>query len=148
MLTVAFEDPYAVVDLLEAGEAFAAALYPAESNHFLDLDALRGPDVHVAVARLDGQAVGTGAVVLNGDGAEIKRMWLEPEARGTGAAQAIYDVLEAQVRRQGIALLRLETGIHNHAALKFYERQGFQFIPPFEPYADDPNSVFMEKRLA
>jgi len=44
-------------------------------------------------------------------------------------------------------LLRLETGIHQPAALGLYERSGFRLIPPFGEYREDPLSRFYEKRL-
>jgi putative acetyltransferase len=44
-------------------------------------------------------------------------------------------------------MLRLETGIHQRAAIALYERVGFKRIPPFEPYREDPLSRCYEKRL-
>jgi ribosomal protein S18 acetylase RimI-like enzyme len=46
-----------------------------------------------------------------------------------------------------VSLLRLETGIHQKAAIALYERMGFQSIPPFGEYQPDPLSRFYEKRL-
>jgi putative acetyltransferase len=43
--------------------------------------------------------------------------------------------------------VRLETGIHQLAAIALYERAGFESIPPFGEYVDDPNSRFYEKVL-
>jgi len=43
--------------------------------------------------------------------------------------------------------LRLETGIHQKEAIGLYERMGFQSIPPFGEYVDDPLSRFFEKRI-
>lgn len=149
-LSVGLEDP-AQADvklLLEAGEAYAAALYPAESNHFLDIEALREANVRFVVARMDSRAIGTGAIALNDGWAEIKRMWVAGDVRGSGAAAAIYDVLEVQASSAGIKELRLETGIHNHEALGFYRRNGFAETGPFASYRADPFSVFMVKTLA
>ena len=56
--------------------------------------------------------------------------------------------LEPAARAEGVTALRLETGIHSHAAIRLYERHGFARIPPFADYWDDPLSVFMEKPLA
>jgi putative acetyltransferase len=44
--------------------------------------------------------------------------------------------------------LRLETGIHQQAAIRLYERLDFQRIPPFGPYTDDRLSRCDEKSLA
>jgi hypothetical protein len=44
-------------------------------------------------------------------------------------------------------VLRLETGIHQSEAIGLYERFGFQRIPPFGDYQEDPLSIFFEKHL-
>lgn len=149
--TICREDPEApgVAALLAAGEAFAAALYPAESNHILGVSALRGQGVVFLVAReSSGAAIATGAVAIKGEEAEIKRMWAEPARRGTGLGPAMLARIEQEARAAGVTVLRLETGIENHAALRLYERAGFVRRGPFGDYAEDPLSVFMEKALA
>jgi ribosomal protein S18 acetylase RimI-like enzyme len=49
--------------------------------------------------------------------------------------------------QQGVEVLRLETGIYQLEAIGLYERFGFQCIPPFGAYKEDPLSVFFEKRI-
>lgn len=147
---IALEDPAKpeIIALLEDGERYGAALYPAESNHFLSIDELRAGNVRFAVARDgDGVAIATGAVALNDGWAELKRMWVVPAARGRGLSKALLNELEDTAREAGITWLRLETGIANHEALGLYERAGFIRIGPFGDYRPDPLSVFMEKRL-
>ncbi|GAA2843617.1 putative acetyltransferase [Aminobacter aminovorans] len=149
-LRIALEDPAKpdVIALLEAGDAYGASLYPAESNHFLPLDALRAANVRFVVARDElGTALATGAIALADGFAELKRMWVVPEARGKGISKAVLADLEARVLDAGHSLLRLETGIDNHEALALYERKGFVRRGPFGDYREDPLSVFMEKQL-
>jgi putative acetyltransferase len=144
------EDPSQpdVVALLRHGEAHSAGLYPAESNHHLALDALRKPEVRFLVARdADGKALATGAVVLHDGWAEIKRMWVEEDARGRGIARRVLDALIAVARGAGVEVLRLETGVVSHAALALYEAAGFKRREPFAEYRPDPLSVFMERPL-
>lgn len=136
-----------IIQLLADGEAYGASLYPTESNHFLDLSALCASNVRFLVARDEGRALGIGAVVLNNDWAEIKRMWVVPQARGKGLSKAVVTRLEGLARESGAQVLRLETGIHNHEALALYQRAGFARCGPFANYREDPLSVFMEKRL-
>jgi len=110
---------------------------------------LLDPSVAFAVARDDaGNALGCGAVVVNGEWGELKRMYVVPRARSGGVAQAILALLEAQALRRGAGVLRLETGYLQPEALRFYERAGYVRRGPFGDYGPDPNSVFMEKRLA
>ncbi len=75
-------------------------------------------------------------------------MYVRPQFRGLGYGKLLLDRLADHARAAGIALLRLETGIHQLAAIRLYERMGFQRIGPFGDYQDDPLSHFFEKRIA
>lgn len=137
-----------VVALIEQLDAYQSALYPAESNHLVDVSALVQANVLFAVARsANGQAQGCGAVLLLPAYGEVKRMFVLPTARGQGVAQQVLTFLEAQAAQRGCRLLRLETGIHQHEALRFYERAGYRFCERFGDYPVDPLSVYMEKPL-
>jgi putative acetyltransferase len=149
-LKIAVEDPSQpeIVALLRDGEAHSAKLYPPESNHHLPLSALRAPNVRFLVVRnVNGRAIGTGALALNGAWAELKRMWVIPEARGLGVSRIILEALEAHAHNEGVRILRLETGVDNHAALALYTKAGFKRRDPFGDYRADPLSVFMQKEL-
>jgi putative acetyltransferase len=149
-LVITQEDPAQsdVVELCRHGEAYSASLYPPESNHHLALEGLRKPEVCFLVARdAHGKAVATGAIVLHGNWAEIKRIWVEDHARGRGVAGAVLDALTAAARGAGIGVLRLETGVVSHAARALYERAGFRYRAAFADYRTDPLSVFMERLL-
>ncbi len=149
-MDILLEDPAQadVTILLQHGEIESASMYPAESNHHLSLDGLRAPTVRFFVAR-DAQRtpIGTGAIVLHGDWAEVKRIWVEPIARGQRLSSAILSTLEVTARGEGIRWLRLETGVHSAAALHLYRRSGYRDRAPFADYVADPLSVFMEKDL-
>jgi len=148
--TIRREDPAQpdIVVLLRHGEANSARLYPAESIHHLPLDQLRAPDVRFLVARDSaGRALGTGAIVLRGTWAELKRMWVEPAARGRGLSKQMLAALEHAARVEGVTILRLETGVASHAALGLYDGAGFRRRDAFEGYRPDDLSVFMEKRI-
>lgn len=137
-----------ILSLLAASDAYAAALYPAESNHMLAPEALREPHVTFFVARLDGKAVGCGALVRQGGYGEIKRMFVADEARGLGIGRGLLAAIEGEARKAKLPLLRLETGIRQPQAIGLYRAAGFRDIPPFGPYGPDPLSLFMEKALA
>jgi putative acetyltransferase len=53
----------------------------------------------------------------------------------------------AEAAGASVEMLRLETGIANHAALARYQKTGFKRRGPFADYRPDPLSVFMERRL-
>jgi putative acetyltransferase len=134
--------------LLQQGDDFALSLYAPESYYGLDIAALERPEVTFYVAREHGVALGTVAIVDRGDGsAEIKRMFVTDLARGLGVGRSLLAAVEAHADVAGISLLQLETGLPQAAAIGLYERFGFQQIPRFGQYVDDPSSYCMEKRL-
>ena len=130
-------------------EAQLDPLYPRESRHGLSVEQLLAQDVAFFLLRANGQPVGCGGVKLFGtDYGEVKRMYVRPRFRGSGFARMMLIHLADHARAQGIGLLRLETGIHQHAAIGLYEQMGFRRIAPFGDYTDDPLSVYFEKRFA
>ena len=149
-LTIALEPPRqdGVVQLLAQSDAYMAALYPAESNHLLDIAALEKPEVSFFVARKGEAIVGCVALVAAVDGsAEIKRMFVDPSARGLKLGRLLMQALEAHGRDRGFSAIRLETGTSQPEALGLYRACGFQEVGPFGSYAADPLSLFMEKPL-
>jgi len=100
------------------------------------------------VTRDGGSPAGCGGIKLFGtEYGEIKRMYVRPEFRGLGFAKLLLDHLADYAKSHGVGILRLETAIHQHAAIRLYEQTGFQRIPPFGPYRDDPVSRCYEKHL-
>ena len=151
MITVTRETPRQddVVALIRQSDALMQSLYPAESNHLVDVDALAQPQVHFFVAREDGCALGCGAFVTGEGGrAEMKRVFVDPAARGKGIARLIMETLEREAAKLGIDLMQLETGIKQPEAIALYRRFGYVEREPFGSYRPDPLSLFMEKRLA
>jgi ribosomal protein S18 acetylase RimI-like enzyme len=101
------------------------------------------------VLRVDGAPAGCGGIKLFGlEYGELKRMYVRPDFRGRQYGELLVDRLAEHARANGVTLLRLETGIHQQAAIRLYERLGFRRIPPFAPYTDDPLSRCYEKSLA
>ena len=150
MIKIKIENPdqAEVHALLAASDAYMASLYPAESNHMVDVRTLTQPHVTFLVARAEGRAVGCGAVVRSADGwAEIKRMFVSPAARGRRVGRKLLEKLEAVAREKGTTVLRLETGISQPEALALYRSAGFREIEPFGDYRPDPLSLFMEKTI-
>ena len=129
-----------------------SAEYPPEQRHGLALDAIFRPSIRFFVARLNGVAVGSGGVELFGEFAELKRMYVRETFRGRGVARALLARIEEEASDAGLVLLRLETGVRQIAALRFYERAGFRICPAFGAYAAMPpqaiaTSVFLQKQL-
>jgi putative acetyltransferase len=100
------------------------------------------------VGRIDGQAVACGGIARYDEAtAEIRRMYVVPEARGHGLSRRVLVALEDEARALGYSFVRLETGNLQAAAIGLYVSAGFGPIPRYGPFANDPKSVCFEKRL-
>ena len=149
-VTIRPEDPRQpdVRALIADLDAYVALLYPAESNHLLDVETLAGPDICFLVARVNERAIGCGALRRHDDElGEIKRMYVDPRVRGRAIGRRLLQALEAEAARQGLARLALETGVSQPEAIALYRRAGFRDCPPFASYKPDPLSLFMTKEL-
>ena len=125
------------------------SFYPPESRHGFSVERLIAEAVAFFVLRADGRPAGCGGIKLVGrEYGELKRMFVRREFRGAGFGEKLVEHLAAHALAHGVALLRLETGIHQQAAIRLYERLGFRRIPPFGPYTNDPVSLCYEKRLS
>jgi putative acetyltransferase len=140
-----------IAGLLEELNA-ALAGYADEQRHALSMDQLFQPGVRFFLARSSGEAVACGGVAFFEGYAEVKRMYSRQSVRGKGVAKAILRRLESEARAARLPLLRLETGIYQQDALKFYEGMGFRPCAAFGAYLAMPanaivTSLFYEKPL-
>ena len=126
------------------------ATSPPESVHALDVAGLLQPDVTLWSAWLGAKLLGCGALKeLDPSHGEIKSMRTVVAYRGKGVARTLLQYIMAEARRRGYTRLSLETGSMQafEAAHRLYERFGFACCPPFASYREDPNSVFLSRRL-
>lgn len=136
-----------ILRMLKAGDAYYEALYPAESNHLLDVQSLCLPEVVFYVARINRVACGFGALALHDGYGEIKRLFVDSPARGRGIGRRLIEALETHARQIDLPMLRLETGVKQAEALAMYRSVGFRECEPFDEYLPDRLSIFMEKPL-
>jgi len=142
------EDPAAA--LIEAMVADVSALYggriDGSNAPTARPDELRPPG-GACVVGFDGEAaVCVGAVKRLDDGvAEIKRMYVLPEARGRGVARELLRALEDTARDLGYARVRLDTGPEQVHARALYDSAGYTEIADYN--ANPHASFWGEKRL-
>ncbi len=148
-LTIAAEDPLAPdsLALREGSEAALRAVYSADECFTFAADELARPDITFFVARQNDTALGCVALRDCRDYAEVKRLFVHPQARGTGAGRALMAHLENAARAAGHSVIRLETGPRLAAAVALYRALGYSERGPFGPYTAHPASLFMEKAL-
>ncbi len=95
----------------------------------------------------DGAPLGCGALrPLDAETCEMKRLFLLPEARGSGLGRALAEAIIAAARERGYRELRLDTLPSMASAHALYESMGFVRIEPYyEP--TPPGTVFMALML-
>jgi len=121
-----------------------------ESVHALDIDGLRHPTITFWSAWIGGELAGIGALKsIDADRGELKSMRVDDRFRGSGVGRAILRHIVVAARERGVKSLWLETGSGEEflPAQRLYESEGFTVSGPFEPYTDDPFSLFMTRTL-
>jgi putative acetyltransferase len=147
VIVIGRADPRDFAALLAASDAYMASLYPATSNHMLDIETLRRPEMNFFGAMVEGFPKACGGFWAHQDYVEIKRVFVDPSARGLGLSKMLMQAIEDAARDLGFRIARLETGIHQPEALGLYRKLGYVTREPFGDYLPDPLSQFMEKVL-
>ena len=117
-------------DYSEEWKALISKTYPVQSYREL-LEKL--PVIHarprgiILLAESEGSPVGCGMVQpVNATDAEIKRVFVKSEFRGSGAGKTISLALVEQARRDGYRRVVLDTSRQFSGAQKLYESLGFR----------------------
>jgi putative acetyltransferase len=134
-------------------QAYAAALPFALDFQGLgdELATLPGayapPRGRLLIVRSHGRSVGCVALrPLDQQTGELKRLWVEPEARRTGTGRLLVAEIVEQARQAGYARVRLDTTPGMEAAQALYKTFGFVEMPPYRPNPI-PGAMFLELRL-
>jgi uncharacterized protein (DUF952 family)/predicted GNAT superfamily acetyltransferase len=133
----------------------AASLLAADEAELVDLygtsglqprDELRGPSGGFLVGWEDGAPVACAGFRRHDDRrAEIRRMYVVPDARSRGVGRALLGAVEAAARRRGYPTVVLDTGARQPEAEALYRSAGYAEVAP---YRDSPHSAFWgEKHL-
>ncbi len=123
---------------------------PPGSVHALDLERLRNPSISFWSIWDADELLGCGALKeLDSKTAEVKSMRTSNQHRGKGVASKMLEHLISEASQRHYDHLYLETGAKQEfmPARTLYQKYGFVYCGPFADYKDDPNSVFMVKKL-
>jgi len=125
-------DSIEALNLIDEHHRNMAVIYPGSLNHPFDPHRDAAPPGVFVIARLDGRAVGCGAIrPLDGPVGEVKRVFVRPECRRMGIASRIMALLEETGLQNGFTWLRLETGTRQPEAIALYEHLGYRRISAF-----------------
>jgi GNAT superfamily N-acetyltransferase len=110
------------------------------------------PSGLLLLAEMAGRPVGVGALRQLPDGAaEIKRMYVVPEARSLHIGSRILDQLIASASELGVNVIRLDTAGFMVDAHRLYRSRGFAERPPYDGTEIAPHLhkhwLFFERRL-
>ena len=133
--------------LCDAPAAFGVSHATAAANsdmQWRDRASGRGP-AHFVLALMDGVAVGlAGGVVSATSEMELIAMWVKPEYRGAQVAAGLVGAIKIRARGQGHERLVLSVSPSNERAAAFYCKQGFSFLPEWQPLESDPR-ILLQK---
>jgi pimeloyl-ACP methyl ester carboxylesterase/GNAT superfamily N-acetyltransferase len=136
--------------LLPAYLAEIHALYPDWTPDVpprLTAEDVEPPNGRWLIAYQGSKPIGSAALKrLDDDTAEVKRVYVAPEARGTGVARALLARLEEVARTAGYSRLRLDTGPRQHASVALLHSSGYKPIADYN--ANAVAAFWFEKRLA
>jgi GNAT superfamily N-acetyltransferase len=149
-ISVTAENPQGEVAtrLVENLSSELGALYGDDGSGAFNPKEVQVPGGAFIVAWLGDRPVGCGALrPLERDVVEVKRMFVEKDARRQGVARKILAQLEFIAAQYRYRALRLETGILQPEAMRLYESAGYRRVRCYGRYVDNPLSVCYEKRL-
>ncbi len=137
-VTIGPEDPYSPeadsclrAYFAEIDERFETG-FDFEAAEPFAVDDMVEPEGVLLLARIGEQPVGCGALHwFPGAVADVKRMWVDPSARGLGLGRRLLVELEAVARARGVELLRLETNRSLVEAIALYRDLGYEEVDPF-----------------
>ena len=105
------------------------------------------PHGRLLLAECEGEVIGCVGLRDSGGGkCEMKRMYIQPEYRGSGLGRALGERLISEARDIGYTHMRLDTIPAMKAAVSLYMSLGFKEIEPyrFNPFKE---AMFMELDL-
>lgn len=130
--------------VIVAERPFDPTIKLGKTNYYDIPDLIASPDVLMVVAEIDGRPIGCGYARIEASKvynqhshhSYLGLMYTVPEHRGAGVNRKIIEALFEWSRERGVTEIRLEVYSDNAAAIRAYEKVGFE-----------PNLVTMRTRL-
>ncbi len=122
----------------ELAQSFEEGFQPDLGDAMHDTEMVP-PSGCFVVVRLHGRPIACGGLKsVDEETAEIKRMWVSPDARGLGVASRLVKRLEEEARQRGKGRVILDTNRALTPAQTLYRKLGYRDIGRYNdnPYAD------------
>ena len=97
---------------------------------------IRDKETMVLVANDEGALAGFAIMKFRDDESHLLLLAVESRRQRKGIGKAMLDWLEESCKTAGIHNIRVELRANNHAARKFYENMGFNFVGEVAGYYD------------
>ena len=123
---------------------------PEGSTHVLDIQGLKIPSIKFWSLWENNKLMGCGALkFLDKKHGEFKSIRIHKTFRNKGYGIQVIQHLIEEARKLNIEKLSIETGAGNFflPARKLFRKCGFVECNPFAHYKEDPNSVFLTKKI-
>lgn len=105
----------------------------------------RAPLGNFLIAWSDDLPIGCVSLRPLGQGvAEVKRLWVDPQARGQGLGRRLMRGIESEARALGYREMKLDSNTALSEAIALYRSDGWQDIPKYSGF---PSNLWMGKRL-
>ncbi len=127
--------------LLDTPTAFGVTYESAATNsdaQWRDRAANRSPAQFLLAFADEAVAGMIGGVVSATDEFNVIAMWVKPDYRGTAVAAALIESIKECAVSRGHRRIVLDVSPDNARAAAFYRKQGFSFLPEWEPLASHP----------
>lgn len=106
------------------------------------------PEGAFLVATVEAEPIGCGGLIRHTtDTAELKRFFVRPAFRRMGVGRGLLRMLESQALALGYCRVVLETGVSQTPAVAFYKSAGYEAVPCWPPYDEDPTSMCFVRQL-
>ncbi|WBB66891.1 GNAT family N-acetyltransferase [Micromonospora sp. WMMD812] len=144
-----------LIEVRVATDPEIAALVTAQQRELREADGgldgqatLTHDGIRYLAVVVNGRAVACGGIqALDEHTGEVKRMYVRPSYRGRGIARQLLAALEELAFQSGHAVVCLETGTYLPAAIALCTSSGYDRIPVYGEYVDNPSRVCFAKRL-
>jgi|TARA_A200000113_G_scaffold170500_1_gene155453 putative acetyltransferase len=144
-----FDDPE-VHELLSKHFIELRAASPEGSAHVLDIPGLKIPSIKFWSLWENNKLMGCGALkFLDEKHGEFKSIRIHNTFRNKGYGIHVIQHLIEEAQKLNIEKLSIETGSGNFflPARKLFKKCGFVECKPFAHYNEDPNSVYLTKKI-